>query len=307
MNEIDAIETGDVELVPVDQIRVMNPRARNPAKFKEIVHSIHDVGLKRPITVSRRPSANGEDAVYDLVCGQGRLEAFIELGEEAIPAIVRKATKEDRLVMSLVENLARRQPPTFDHEVQIVRLRDQGYSTSEIGKKVGLQPNYVGCILHLWDKGEERLIRGVERGRIPLSIAVELSHATDNDEQEILAELYETGRLVGKKLLAARRILQQRRDHGKKYVAGGSRHKPVATAETLVKDFEAEAARQKSFVRKARRCEGLLRIAVAALKQVLADENFVNLLRAEDLTTLPRLSGTDAPWAQDPRLQQETA
>ncbi len=297
---------GEVLLIPVNQIRVMNPRARTPGKFKEIVRSIDEVGLKRPITVTQRPDTIGGDPVYDLVCGQGRLEAYLELGETAIPAIVRPASKEDRLVMSLVENLARRQPPTFDHVVQIVRLRDAGYATTDIGRKIGLQASYVSCILRLWDKGEERLIRGVEKGSIPLSVAIAMSHATDIDEQRILAELYESGQLVKRPLLAVRRILQQRQDFGKKLVPGGAKQRSARTPATLVRDFEAEAALQRALVKKARRCESLLRITVAALKEVLADENFVTLLRAESLATVPRLSGTEAPWSLDPRLQQET-
>ena len=42
--------------------------------------------------------------VYDLVCGQGRLEAFVALGQNEIPAIVIEASEEDCYVMSLVEN-----------------------------------------------------------------------------------------------------------------------------------------------------------------------------------------------------------
>ena len=47
---------------------------------REIIENIEAVGLKRPITVSRRKSAAGEDR-YDLICGQGRMEAFQALGE----------------------------------------------------------------------------------------------------------------------------------------------------------------------------------------------------------------------------------
>jgi len=303
----DAFDPNEVVMLPVDQIRVMNPRARDPRKFQEIAGSIREVGLKRPITVTRRPATRGCTPVFDLVCGQGRLEAYIELRQAVIPAIVRQASKEDRLVMSLVENLARRQPPTFNHVLQIVRLREQGDSTADIGRKVGLQPAYVACILRLWDDDEQRLIRGVEQGCIPLSVAVALSHATDNDEQRILAELYETGQLVGRKLLVARRLLQQRRDRGKKFVRDGTRRRTGTTAETLVRDFEAEAERQRLFVKKARRCESLLRIAVAAMNEVVRDDNFVTLLRAEGIATLPRLAGTDAPWSRDPAPRLETA
>ncbi len=297
----------DVVMIPIEQIRVLNPRAREPKKFKEVVDSIRDVGLKRPITVTPRYDAVGDGAVYDLVCGQGRLEAFIELGETAIPDIVRTASREDRLVMSLVENLARRLPASFEHVVQIARLRDQGYTATDIGKKVGLHGAYVGGVLRLWDTGEERLIRAVEQGRIPLSVAIDLTHATDAEEQQILSEAYQTGQLVGNPLKAAMRILQERREHGKKMAPGCGRHRPVATAETLVKNIEEQAARQRTFVKKAQRCENLLRVAVAALKTVLANEHFVTLLRAEGLLSLPRLAGTDAPWSADPRFQQETA
>ncbi|HIK93568.1 MAG TPA: chromosome partitioning protein ParB, partial [Planctomycetes bacterium] len=97
-----------VHMIPVDQITVLNPRLRGNHKFKQIVDNIGKLGLKRPITVAR----NDDDSVetdYVLVCGQGRLEAFMALGETNIPAFVINGTKEDFLLMSLVENLARRQ------------------------------------------------------------------------------------------------------------------------------------------------------------------------------------------------------
>jgi len=48
---------------------------------------------------------------HDLVCGQGRIEAFPALNQPAIPASVINASCEDQYLMSLVENIAR-QPPT---------------------------------------------------------------------------------------------------------------------------------------------------------------------------------------------------
>jgi ParB family transcriptional regulator, chromosome partitioning protein len=65
----------EIQMVPVDGITVLNPRARNRRVFHELITSIAHLGLKKPITVSRR----GTEPGYDLVCGQGRLEAFIAL------------------------------------------------------------------------------------------------------------------------------------------------------------------------------------------------------------------------------------
>jgi len=96
-----------VLMIRIDKIHVQNPRTRNKAAFQGIVDNISHVGLKRPITVSYRKGTNG-DQEYDLVCGQGRLEAYVALGEREIPAVVIDASKEEQLLMSLVENVARR-------------------------------------------------------------------------------------------------------------------------------------------------------------------------------------------------------
>ena len=61
----------EIRMIPVDLITVLNPRVRNKKIFNELVTSIAHLGLKKPITVSARLDRSG----YDLVCGQGRLEA----------------------------------------------------------------------------------------------------------------------------------------------------------------------------------------------------------------------------------------
>lgn len=62
-----------VQLIAVSDISVVNPRIRNKKSFRELVENIAALGLKKPITVTRR--AERESKTYDLVCGQGRLEA----------------------------------------------------------------------------------------------------------------------------------------------------------------------------------------------------------------------------------------
>src|SRR5687767_15345373 len=103
----DNSDTQAIKMIPTDRVTVINPRVRNKRIFAEIVSNISDIGLKRPITVTRRDDPDG--VRYNLVCGQGRLEAYQALGQHEIPAIVVDADAEDCMVMSLVENLARRQ------------------------------------------------------------------------------------------------------------------------------------------------------------------------------------------------------
>ena len=86
-----------VTLIPTDRIRILNPRVRNRRTFEEMVESIARIGLKRPITVSPRP-----DGEYDLVCGQGRLEAYKQLGQAMVPAAELRATARERLVSDVL-------------------------------------------------------------------------------------------------------------------------------------------------------------------------------------------------------------
>jgi ParB family chromosome partitioning protein len=119
-----------VEMIAIDQIEVVNPRVRNPKVFREIVDNIAAIGLKRPITVARQ--VGSEEPRYDLVCGQGRLEAYRALQQSSIPAIVVDATTQDCMVMSLVENLARRQHRAIDLLHDIEGLKRRGYDEIDI-------------------------------------------------------------------------------------------------------------------------------------------------------------------------------
>ena len=97
----------EIRMISISAIIVLNPRVRNKKIFNELVTSIAHLGLKKPIAVSTRPDQAG----FDLVCGQGRLEAFMALGQTEIPAVVPEATEEDCFVMSLAENLRRHHSP----------------------------------------------------------------------------------------------------------------------------------------------------------------------------------------------------
>jgi ParB family transcriptional regulator, chromosome partitioning protein len=202
-----------VELVPIDHITVINPRVRNKKIFKEIVENISEIGLKKPITVARRMTPEGPR--YDLVCGQGRLDAFRDLGQRQIPALIVDAGNEDCLVMSLVENLARRQHRAIELLHDIEGLKRRGYTAEDVARKTGLTPEYVRAVTRLLEKGEHRLLRAVESGHIPLTVAIDIADTDDAGVQQALQHAYESKLLRGRKLIAAKRLIEQRRRRGK--------------------------------------------------------------------------------------------
>lgn len=280
-------KTPEIRLISTSEITVLNPRARNKRVFNELVNSIARLGLKKPITVSQRKENGG----YDLVCGQGRLEAFISLGQAEIPAVVLNVSKEDCYIMSLVENLARRQHAPLEFIREIGALKERGYSYSQIASKLDFSTEYIYAVCYLLEHGEDRLLDAVERGIIPHSIAMEIAKAKDADVQAALAEAYETGTIPGNQVLTIRRIIEQRNLVGKTIHSISSRSQrsnKKVTAGALIRSYRKETERQKLIVKKAAVAQSRLLFIVNALRRLLDDENFINLLRAESVHTLPK-------------------
>jgi ParB family chromosome partitioning protein len=275
-----------IQNIPIDAITVLNPRERNQRVFNELVTSIAHLGLKKPITVSQRQ----DGTAYDLVCGQGRFEAFLALGQREIPAIVIEASEEDCYVMSLVENLARRNPRSLELMREIGALKSRGYSNTEIAEKIDFSPDYVGAICFLLEHGENRLLVAVERGLMPPNIAIEIARSPDAEVQQALADAYEAKALPGKQVLAIRRIIQQRSQLGKGGPGSSGRGASgtKVTAASLVQSYQKEADRQRLMVKKADLTQNRLLFVVNALRQLLDDEDFVSLLRAEGMHSLPQ-------------------
>jgi ParB family chromosome partitioning protein len=278
-----------VRMIPIDKIHVLNPRARGRAKFKEIVGNISKLGLKKPITVSLR---GGEEEAYDLVCGQGRVEAYQALGQKEVPAIVIDVPREDRFIMSLVENIARRKHTTMEFVREIALLKERGYSVAEIANKVDMTEKYVRDLLRLHKHGEERLITVItaaEKGQIPINVAVMIAQSDDAAVQRGLTEAYESGQLKGRALLKARALVEERKNRGKTMrTRHGRGDRRKVSADELVKAYKRETQRQQLTVKKARICEERLLFVTSTLKELFADEGFVNLLRAEHIDTLPK-------------------
>ena len=280
-----ALPAQHVEMIPVDRVTVVNPRVRNRRSFRDIVENIERLGLKKPITVTRRIEADGPS--YDLVCGQGRLEAYIALGQSTVPALVVTADPEDCLVASLVENCARRQHKAIDLLQDIRGMQERGYPASEITRKTGLSLEYVHGVSRLLEKGEQRLLRSVESGTIPVSVAVEIAEAPDHDVQAALSSAYERGLLKGRKLLAARKLIETRRRRGKGLAATGAKPRQRLSADALVKAYQEDTDRKQIMIRKTEATRDRILFITEALRKLGRDERFLAVLEDEDLSTMP--------------------
>jgi ParB family transcriptional regulator, chromosome partitioning protein len=269
--------------IPISEILITNPRARHQKKWREIVTSIRAVGLKRPITVSLRREPTAEGKRFDLVCGQGRIEAVKELGESMIPAIVIEVSREDQFLMGLVENLARRQPSNRDILREVTVLRARGYSPEVIANKLGVDRVFIYGLVHLVERGEESLVEHVEAGRLPISVAIEIARGDDHALSLALSEAYQSGQLRGARLTVVRKLVAAR---SAKQNTTPERKKQL-TPELLAKVYEQTVQEQQALATRAAKANSRILLLCSVFRQLLQDETFTELLRAENLADMP--------------------
>jgi ParB family chromosome partitioning protein len=128
----------------------------------------------------------------------------------------------------------------------------------------------------------------VQRGTIPFNVAIDLVKASQTDEElgRVLQEAYER-----KDLRAGNCCLPSALPSGANTLAkiwAVAHCAKAYSASSLVKTYNKEVERQRQMVRKAEHSQNMLVLITEALRQLLQDEDFYNVLRAEGLDTLPR-------------------
>ena len=112
--------------------------------LNELAESVKEHGVLQPIIVVK---ANGG---YQIVAGERRFRASQIAGLETIPALVRTLTNQNKLELSLIENLQRRDLNTIETATAYQKLRDQFNLTNEqIGKRVNKSQSAVQNTMRL--------------------------------------------------------------------------------------------------------------------------------------------------------------
>ncbi len=131
---------------------------------------------------------------------------------------------------------------------------------------------------------------------------LQISAVNDEGAQRALHQAYESKKLRGQALTKVRRIIEARRNNGKTLRGRLSAEtKKKLSADSLVRTYRKEVDRQKSLIKNAKLCEARLMFIVQALREILADDNYINLLRAEKLDSMPRYLANqlEVPTGQD--------
>ncbi|CDG18310.1 ParB/RepB/Spo0J family partition protein [Xenorhabdus doucetiae] len=276
-------------LVDIKSIKIANPRTRNKFIHNEIKENIEKTGLRKP--VSLRKIKDGEFE-YALICGQGRLEALINLGETKVPAIIKDVDEEDGYIMSLVENIARRNPRSAELFEVVRDMKLRGLTDSVISEHIGYSKDWVNNITMLLSKGEKKLLSAVENRKIPLYLAVEFARSNTAEAQHLFLNAYEKGLIKSKDVIKIRNILDQRSE-GKKgsknneyiYNKGNKKISP----EELVVLYQDNIDKHKSLHAKSEYISQNLVLIKQIIQELLQKKDFVSILITENMDYIPTL------------------
>jgi ParB family chromosome partitioning protein len=277
-----------LQLIPIDQIVVVNPRGRDKRQFEDNVRSIRDVGLYKPIMVNRRNFE--KTGKYELICGQGRMTAYQQLGKAEIEADVVDLPESTAQITTLSENVVRTAPEAIEFAKRMKQMRDEGVSLEDLARITGKSESHVREYIQLVENGEERLIKGVESGVFPLSFAVNVASSNERSVQHLLMDAFDNGIIHSGNLSRVRRIIEQRLELGKEL--SSQRKKPGKyTVSGLVRDIRRVTKEKLGFVHQAEQKENRLFRMLTALRRLHEDKECYVLLEQEGLAKEPELKG----------------
>ena len=155
------------------------PRVKfNEETLRELKESIRQKGLIQPITVRRSNSH------YELIAGERRLRAAIEIGLDKIPAyIMQVKTKEEMLELALVENVQREKLNPIEQANAYDRLlKECNLTQDEIAQKIGKDRSTITNMLRLL-RLPKPIQNSVEEGEISVGHARTLLVLEDKEQQ----------------------------------------------------------------------------------------------------------------------------
>ena len=141
-----AIEAGPM-LVDVTKVFANKSQPRKIFKEKdlqELADSIRENGVIQPLIVVEK------DGGFEIVAGERRFRASKMAGLVKVPVLLKRATKKDILVMSIIENVQRSDLNCVEEALAYFQLMNEFELTQEeVAKKIGKERSTIANFLRI--------------------------------------------------------------------------------------------------------------------------------------------------------------
>jgi len=228
----DLDKADESSVVEID-LSLIEPNPNQPRKtfdkdkIQELAESIKEHGLIQPIIIKKV-----EDN-YQIIAGERRWRASIELGLDKIPAIVRDLDNKSQTEMALIENIQREDLNPIDEGIAYdLLIQRYDLTQEELSKVVGKSRVYVTNILRLL-KLSDFVKNMIIEGKISQGHGKILIGLTENRQKQLI------NRVINEKLSVREleKIVKNLKKQGKE-----KKKKPVKEAYVLNLEEELQSA-----------------------------------------------------------------
>lgn len=177
-------KTGSL-LIPIHKIKANKEQPRKIFKDKDLLElsaSIKENGVIQPISVQ----AN-DDGTFMIIAGERRYRASKLAGLDSIPAIIKRASKKEVLVMAIIENVQRSDLNCVEEALAYYQLMNEfNLTQEEVAKKVGKERSSVANFLRILKLPRE-VIQMLQKEELSMGHAKVLAAIKDDEKTKRVA------------------------------------------------------------------------------------------------------------------------
>ncbi len=140
------IEAGPA-LIDINEIKANPNQPRKIFKEKdlnELCESIKENGIIQPLVVVKAEKG------FELVAGERRLRAAKMAGLEKVPAVIKKITEREKMVISIIENVQRSDLNCVEEALAYYQLMNEfDLTQEEVSKRLGKERSTIANFLRI--------------------------------------------------------------------------------------------------------------------------------------------------------------
>jgi len=208
-------DSGDlVSFIDIHDIKPNSSQPRqffNEEKIDELAASIVAHGVIQPIVLKKTEGG------FEIVAGERRWRAARKAGLKQVPGIIKELTKEQLMIVALIENIQREDLNPIEEAEAFRRMCSEfGFTQDDVSRNVGKSRPYITNALRLLKLPEE-IQKMVLEGRMTNGHARALITIENVNKQLLMAEriaeeglsVRETERLVQESGLKSKKTLKK--------------------------------------------------------------------------------------------------